>query len=322
MDSIRENATGIEVFTKDVLEGLTAHPKSIPSKYLYDRKGSMLFEEIMDLPEYYPSRCELEILRSNKSALADLLREEKELYVVDLGAGNGLKSITLLKYLQERTKLSYFPIDISDSALEILSKKAKQELPELHTECIHNDYIHGLQDLTKKFQTRKLVLFLGSSIGNFTLYQAMHFLSELRKSLNDGDFILIGFDLKKNPEIIRRAYFDSKGITAKFNLNILKRINRDLGGEFQEENFQYYPAYNPITGELKSFLISTKDQEVFIKSLDKFIHFKKWETIHTECSNKYDLNTIQNLAAKSGFRIRENFFDSKERFCNSFWRAS
>ena len=322
MSSVREQqATGTEAFAEDVLKGLSAKQKNIPSIYLYDKKGSMLFEEIMDLPEYYPTRSELEILRSKKSTIVESLKEEDELYVVDLGAGNGLKTFILLKHFNRQINLTYYPIDISLSALKDLENKVCEEIPGLNTRCIHNDYIQGLKSLKEKSAIRKLILFLGSSIGNFTYYDAMHFLADLRSAVNEDDRILIGFDLKKDPEIIRHAYFDSKGITARFNLNLLQRINRELGGNFKEENFLYYPAYNPVTGELKSYLVSMQDQEVAIKEINKTFLFDKWESIHTECSNKYDLPVIRSLAVKSGFEIQENFFDSKEFFCDSLWKA-
>jgi dimethylhistidine N-methyltransferase len=309
-------------FANDVLKGLSSSPKKLSSKYLYDDKGSKLFEEIMLLKEYYPTKCELEIFTKHKSKILEHFHSTEEaLEVVDLGAGNGLKALVLLKYFQRRINLKYIPIDISELAISQLEDCVKNKLPDLQVKGLHTEYLQGLQKLKKNKHGQKLVLFLGSNIGNFTYKEALTFLTDLNASLNKDDLVLIGFDLKKNPKVVRSAYNDSKGVTAEFNLNILKRINTELGARFDLSKFSFYPTYDPVTGETKSYLISKEDQNVFISGLNKSFNFKKWEPIHTECSNKFDLPTIEKLAKLSGFSLEENFFDSKEYFVDSLWRV-
>jgi L-histidine N-alpha-methyltransferase len=313
---------GVGEFANDVLKGLSSSPKKLSSKYLYDHKGSKLFEEIMLLKEYYPTRCELEIFEKHKkSILQHCHTSEEVLDVVDLGAGNGLKALVLLKYFQRRVNLRYVPVDISESAIDQVEDCVKTKLPELKVEGVKAEYLQGLQQLKKNKHGQKLVLFLGSNIGNFSYKEALTFLTDLCASLNKDDLVLIGFDLKKDPSIVRAAYNDSKGVTAEFNLNILKRINTELDARFDITKFSFYPTYDPVTGETKSYLISNEDQDVFISKINKSFTFKKWEPIHTECSNKFDLPTIEKLAKLSGFTVEENFLDSKEYFVDSLWRV-
>ncbi|MBX9853458.1 MAG: L-histidine N(alpha)-methyltransferase [Cytophagaceae bacterium] len=306
---------------EDVLKGLSGKPKKLPSKYLYNDEGSRLFEEIMDLKEYYPARCEFEILKDSKDELLQYLKNDHEVYVVDLGAGNGIKTFILLHYFHRRLPLKYLPIDISKLAIDEVVQKLKLKIPELQIEGINADYFEGLERLKELKDVKKLVLFLGSNIGNFNIREAIEFLNHLHKSLNKDDLVLLGFDLKKNPVTIRTAYNDSKQITEKFNFNILKRINEELGGNFDLKKFMFYPTYDPHTGEMKSFLISKESQSVYIKALDKTFSFDTWETIQTECSNKYSLDVIIDLAEKTNFQIENNFFDSNHYFVDSLWKV-
>lgn len=320
-DFVREGATEVEKFAREVLEGLSAKQKKLSSKYLYNDEGSRLFEEIMGLPEYYPSRCELEILQNYKKEILSYAQSGSEIYLVDLGAGNGLKTMVLLSYFLGRAHFRYVPIDISKSALMELETSLTSRYGDLVAEPLHGEYMEALAMLKPRAEARKLILFLGSTIGNFTFREAVHFLAALHKVLNEDDLLLLGFDIRKDPHIIRAAYNDAQGVTAKFNINLLHRINEELGGNFRPENFMFYPSYDPSTGEMKSYLVSRISQAVHIEKLNKTFVFDEWEAIHTECSNKYDLEMIGEMAKMTGFSIEENFFDSKHYFTDSLWRV-
>ena len=318
---LKEKEIELDGFGKDVMSGLSASPKKLSPKYLYDGKGSKLFEEIMNLPEYYPTRCELEILENYKKQLIEFFSPGETIDMVDLGAGNGQKAMILISFFLRRIDFKYIPIDISTSAVKELENTLKKRYPKLNVKGLDAEYIQGLKVLKKEQSNRKLVLFLGSNIGNFTFREAFHFLKNLRESLNKGDLLIIGFDLKKDPLKIRMAYNDKSGTTAQFNLNILERINKELGGNFNPLNFSFYSNYDPIAGEVRSYLVSNERQEVYIEKLDQTFVFEKWETIHTECSNKFDLTTIERLAEVTGFSVEANFFDSQEYFADSLWKV-
>jgi L-histidine Nalpha-methyltransferase len=318
---LKEKEIELDDFGKDVMSGLSASPKKLSPKYLYDGKGSKLFEEIMNLPEYYPTKCELEILENYKKQLIEFFPSGETLDIVDLGAGNGQKAMILISFFLRRINFKYIPVDISSSAVKELESTLKKKYPKLNVQGLDAEYIQGLKMLKKEDTNKKLVLFLGSNIGNFTFREAFHFLKNLRESLNKGDLLIIGFDLKKDPLKIRMAYNDKTGTTAQFNLNILERINKELGGNFNPLKFSFYSNYDPITGEVRSYLVSNERQDVYIEKLDQTFAFEKWETIHTECSNKFDLTTIERLAEVTGFSVEANFFDSQEYFVDSLWRV-
>lgn len=319
---LNEKEIELDDFGRDVMSGLTSSPKKLFPKYLYDGKGSKLFEEIMNLPEYYPTKCELEILENYKKQLLEFFPAGETIDMVDLGAGNGQKAMILISFFLRRINFNFIPIDISGSAVNELQSTLQKKYPKLNVQGLVTEYIQGLKMLKNKGENKKLVLFLGSNIGNFTFREAFHFLKNLRDSLNKGDNLIIGFDLKKDPLIIRNAYDDKRGTTAQFNLNILERINKELGGNFKPLKFSFYSTYDPITGEVRSYLVSNERQEVYIEKLDQSFVFEKWETIHTECSNKFDLTTIERLAEVTGFSIEANFFDSKEYFVDSLWKVN
>lgn len=307
-------------FAKDVLDGLNANPKTLPSKYFYDKKGDAIFQQIMNLDEYYLTRCEYEVFDNNKAALLDTFMDGVDsLNLIEFGAGDGYKTKVLLKhFLDEQVDFEYLPIDISGNVLEQLKASLKKELPQLHVKTIQDDYFHALEKIDHDAATRSVVLFLGSNIGNFRHKKAIKFLAELQARLKPNDLLLIGFDLKKDPEVILNAYNDKKGVTKSFNINLLDRINNELDANFDTSKFIHYPIYNPLTGTTKSFLVSTANQTVEI--MDSAIHFEAWEAIHTEVSQKYSLGDIQNLAKESGFSVVKNFFDNREYFVDSVWK--
>ncbi|MDN3671141.1 L-histidine N(alpha)-methyltransferase [Echinicola jeungdonensis] len=309
-------------FAKDVLEGLSAKEKFIPSKYFYDKKGDRLFQQIMHLPEYYLTKKEFEILDKFKDRiLAPIIQQEKEFNLVELGAGDGLKTKILIDFLiQEKIKFKYFPIDISGNALEELSKALKKEFPGLGVQPIENSYGEALKMKNWNNGSPSLLLFLGANMGNFNPEGVDNMVQLISGALQAGDQVLMGIDLKKDPELILKAYHDKQGVTKTFNLNVLERINMELGGDFKLDQFKHWPVYNPMTGECKSYLVAMKNQTVHIEGIKKTIYFKKAESIHTEISKKFDLEEVMALAQGHGFEIVKNFLDDQEFFADSLWR--
>ena len=309
-------------FAEDVSEGFSADPKFISSKYFYDDEGSRLFQEIMKLPEYYLTRSEFEILSTQTEQIFKAFEAgETEFDLIELGAGDGLKTSVLVEYfLAQNTDFRFIPIDISSEALSILTDKFSEKFPGLDIKPEQGDYFKTLKTFSEKSDKKKIILFLGSNVGNFSEAQALEFFTDLRRVMNERDLLFIGFDLHKNPKTILNAYDDSQGVTAKFNLNLLKRINRELGANFDIEEFSHYASYHPLERAARSFLISRKDQSVTIGALGKTFDFKKWEPIYMEVSQKYGVKMIENLAGESGFEVAENFFDENKFYLDSLWK--
>jgi dimethylhistidine N-methyltransferase len=315
-----ETNTILSAFAQDVQKGLCSQPKSLQSKYFYDAEGDRLFQKIMDLPEYYLTRCEEEILQTHAVDLAAMLKNQ-HFDLVELGAGDGLKTRVLLAHFQEeQLQYRYFPVDISRNILDHLEETLQQQWPDLSVFPLEGEYFSALKKMpNSEAKVRKVVLFLGSTIGNMTLADAESFLQQLRAQLAPGDLILVGFDLKKNPDLILAAYNDSAKVTRDFNINLLHRINRELGGNFQPENFQHWPLYQPITGHTKSYLISKIDQEVYIEALHLTVKFAAWEAIDMELSKKYDFTEIEHLATLAGLKVLTYFKDRKEYFTDALF---
>ncbi len=311
-------------FAKDVDAGLSSDPKYLSSKYFYDDEGSRLFQEIMKLPEYYLTRTELEIFNEQTGEiLSEFDHNGSEFDLIELGAGDGIKTVVLVEHLLEQgASLTFVPIDISPEAIESLTATFRKRFESLPIKPEIGDYFTRLETFGRRSRRKKLILFLGSNIGNFREEQALDFFRELREVVDDGDRLLIGFDLHKNPQTILNAYDDSLGVTRKFNLNLLKRINRELGGDFDTEEFTHFAGYHPLERAARSFLISQKDQVVRIEALNKEFRFKRWEPIFMEISQKYDLSMIDHLARESGFEVVRNFFDSNNFYTDSMWRPA
>lgn len=309
-------------FADDILKGLSDSPKHLSSKYFYDDEGSRLFVEIMKLPEYYLTRSELEIFTNQAADIYRALGADHETFdLLELGAGDGSKTSLLVEhFIEEESDFRYIPVDISKEALGYLTAKFKEKFPKLEIIPEAGDYFETLETLSSQSQRRKIILFLGSNIGNFLGEQAIAFFKGLRGSMNKSDLLFVGFDLHKNPKTILNAYDDTRGITSRFNLNLLKRINRELGANFKVEEFLHYASYHPIEKAARSFLISQKKQTVHIEALNKSFEFEQWEPIFMEISQKYDMKTIESLAAASGFEIVRNFFDSNSFYVDSLWR--
>ncbi|SEM33679.1 dimethylhistidine N-methyltransferase [Chryseobacterium taichungense] len=309
-------------FLNDVLTGLQSTPKHLSSKYFYDKTGDELFQKIMAMPEYYLTRCELDIFKNKTSEIAKGIRADQEPFdLIELGAGDAMKSTYLLKHLSEiGTDFTYMPIDISGNILSVLEKNLKRQLPAIDIELLEGEYFEMLEKAMTLSSRRKVILFLGGNIGNMSRKEAEKFCIALYQLLNKEDIVLIGFDLKKNPYTVLNAYSDKSGITAAFNLNLLSRINRELDGNFNIADFQHYESYDPITGACKSFLISLRDQKVNIAG--QLISFEENEVIDMEVSQKFSRSEIRKLAEKTGFRITGEIADSKDWFIDSIWKVS
>lgn len=305
-------------FEKEVFEGLTAYPKHLSSKYFYDEIGDKLFQDIMAMPEYYLTDCEFNILDANKSEISALFQADNVPFsLFELGAGDGKKTKILLNHLVEnKTVFDYRPIDISQNALDQLEASLKAEIPNLEVNPIQGTYFETLRDINQANGRKKIILFLGSNIGNLLHEQAVDFLNNLRDSINEGDLVFMGFDQKKHPQTILDAYNDQTGITAAFNKNILRRINRELNGNFDLDKFIHWEVYDPETGTAKSFLVATAPVSVTIERLGLEIRLNQWETIHTEISQKYDDAVVEWLADKSGLSIVSQFTDAQQHYKN------
>lgn len=313
-----------QAFALDVLVGLSEERKQISSKYFYDSEGSRLFQKITELPEYYLTRCETEILEKSRAEISALLGGSPW-NIAELGPGDGSKTRILLEHLQNADlKIRYVPIDISESAMQTLTESLTSAMPQLEIQGLVSDYFNGLKWLTKvteKNNHRNLVLFLGSNIGNFNAARARFFLRSLWSSLNPNDYVLTGFDLKKDIDLMLKAYNDSRGITAEFNLNLLRRINRELGANFDLAKFRHFASYDVFSGAMESYLVSREQQTVFIEEIGQSFHFKPWEPIHTEYSYKFLNREIEALAQETGFQIEMRLYDSKKYFTDSIWRV-
>lgn len=312
---------GRKKFFEDVIKGLQSKQKHLLSKYLYDAKGDELFEKIMRSKEYYLSKCELEIFKRQRETIADAVTEKGEkLDIIALGPGDLSKTIYLIRELAKRDKIEQcFPIDISSHVIQSLEPKFKKEFPKIAFHGLAGDYFEQLPVALKNSQNRRLVFFVGATIGNFLPDEMLRFCKKLRRNLRKGDRVLIGIDLKKDPRKILAAYNDKEGYTAQFNLNLLKRINKELDANFDLRKFVHFPSYSPLSGACRSFLISTSNQEVSVGRHG--IKFKEGETIYMEVSQKYDLDEIKEVAKKCGYQQKTYFLDSKEYFVDVIWEV-
>ncbi len=319
-----QSAIKQNTFAEDVLKGLSSTPKFLSSKYFYDDEGSRLFQEIMKLPEYYLTRAENKIFTEQVHEIGRAFTEGAgSIDLIELGAGDGSKTAVLIEHLLgENIDFTYSPIDISKEACDALSAKFKAKFPQLRTDPHHGDYFEVLDSLTNDNSRRKVILFLGSNIGNFSREQAVEFFLHLRRVMNDIDRLFIGFDMQKDPRVIVKAYDDAQGVTAAFNLNLLSRINRELGADFKLENFSHYAHYRLAEFAARSFLVSRVKQTVHIATLNRDFEFEQWEPIFMEVSQKYTFAMIEELAAESGFDIAETFLDKENFYCDSLWRPS
>ncbi len=314
----RDPLTG---FSEDVRKGLSAHPKRFLPKYFYDELGSQLFDAICLLPEYYLTRAENEILQRYADEIVAAVDGQKTL--LEMGSGSASKTRRVIEaLLQVQSELLFIPVDISATALESSSRILLQSYPQLRIEAYAADYFAGLAELSKNPRPRTLALFLGSNISNFDRDEALRFLHALRSVLQKGDALLLGADLKKDPAILEAAYNDALGVTSAFNLNVLARINRELGGTFDLRAFRHRAFYNDAIGRIEIYIESRAKQRVRIEKLDLEVEFDVGELIHTENSYKYDMTGIRELAAATGFTLSRTWLDSQERFSSNLLLAN
>ncbi|MEH6763719.1 MAG: L-histidine N(alpha)-methyltransferase [Aequorivita antarctica] len=311
-------------FKKEVFEGLSAFPKYLSSKYFYDKKGDKLFQDIMAMPEYYLTGCEFQILSNHTETIGELFRDrEKGLDLIELGAGDGKKTKVLLKYMTKNNfNFVYKPIDISENAVELLSNNLATEMPILNVDAEVGEYFEVLERLKGFNKRKKVIMVLGSNIGNLKHPKAIEFLSKLKDAMLSNDLLFMGFDQKKNPQTILNAYNDETGITEAFNKNVLTRINRELGGNFEVEKFKHWEVYDPETATAKSFLVATAPMQVTVEKINLTVNFDQWETIHTEISQKYDDKIVNWLAEESGLEFVTSFSDDKEYYKNYVFRKA
>ncbi len=309
----KPHATKIEkTFAEEISSSLNHDSKFISPKFFYDKKGSDLFEKICSLPEYYPTRTEISILRKLQPELSSYIDEDFRL--VELGSGTSVKTRLILDVLTKlQDSVDYFPIDIS----EILTESSEELLKNydgLHITGIIDTYEGGLEFLKNFDKKKNLIIFLGSSFGNFSPNDGFEFLKKIYSTMKSGDLFLIGLDLIKDKQILESAYDDSQGVTAKFNLNILSRINDELDADFNLKNFSHLAIYNEEKQRIEMYLKSLVNQSVTVSKSDLLLNFKKDELIHTEHSHKYNLSQIHELLGSAGFEIKHTWLDDNKYF--------
>ncbi len=305
----------------EVRSGLSSTPKRIPCRFFYDDAGSKLFEKICELPDYYLTRAEREILQHRAEEIAS--RFSEPIALVELGSGSSTKTRLLIDaLLQCHSALFYTPVDISASILEESALELLGDYEGLEIRAIAGEYQEGLRRLQLETERPKLLIWLGSSIGNLDRAAAGRFMSVLRRSMQAADRLLVGIDLRKDTEVLERAYDDSDGVTALFNKNLLVRINRELGADFDVEAFDFRATYDELRGTVESHLVSRQDQIVTIKELDLRVSVRVDETIHTESSFKYSLREIDSLAKTADLELTARWLDSQERFSLNLFAAA
>lgn len=310
---IRLGSAGGEAdFENDVINGLSSHPKTISAKYFYDHNGSLLFEDICKTQDYYPTRTEEKILRDN---IDEIFANTKSIQsIVELGSGTSVKTKIILKHFSDNTgAFEYFPIDVSD-ILESTAEKLKDEFPKISITGIMSEYEEGIAKINELNDKPKLIIFLGSSIGNFTPQEATDLLKVISGNMTEKDFFLIGFDLKKDKDILHRAYNDSDCVTESFNLNLLKRINRELGSDFNLDNFSHHAFFNEKESRVEMHLVSKILQYVKFPKQNKEIFFDEGESIHTENSYKFSDEMITKITASAGLEELKVWKDANNYF--------
>jgi dimethylhistidine N-methyltransferase len=300
-------------FADDVRAGLWAPRKHLSSKYFYDDLGSALFEAICYLPEYYLTRAETEILETHAGEIFDAIGEPVEL--VEFGSGSARKTRLLIEEaLRRQVRVDYHPVDISPSALTASSFDLIAAYERLYVTAYASDYIRVLEEARLRTNMRVLALFLGSNIGNYGPDEAVALLRAMSGAFKQGDALLIGADLRKDRATLELAYDDPTGVTAAFNLNLLGRINRELGGTFEVRQFRHVARYDEARGSVDSFLASQRPQRVRIEALDGEVAFEASEAIHTETSYKFSHDEIETLARNAGYDLKNTWYDGARRF--------
>ena len=306
-------------FARDVRAGLTAARKWLPPRWFYDALGSSLFDTICFLPEYYVMRAEAEVLTTYRDEIVGALGPQVRL--VELGSGAARKTRILLDAM---TGIEYVPVDIDDEMLQRSARDLLRDYPDLRITAIASDFVRPSVPLSllSASTRRTVVLFLGSTIGNLDPGESIAMLRDLRSALAAGDALLLGADLRKDRAVLEPAYDDPLGVTAAFNLNLLGRINRELGGHFELSTFRHRAFYDETNGRIEMHLVSTRVQRVAIDALDLEVAFEEGESIHTESSYKHDAATITALATASGFSVAKTWIDARRWFADVLLIAS
>ncbi|WP_299669088.1 L-histidine N(alpha)-methyltransferase [uncultured Polaribacter sp.] len=308
----------IETFKKDVEEGLSKTSKTLPSKYFYDSIGDQIFIKIMNMPAYYLTRAEHDIFKNQTEKIIQKLKLTPNIFfeIIELGAGDGTKTKLLLKELiRLEYNFKYAPIDISENALKNLKSNLNKEMASLEVSTKQGDYFEVLDNL-KQQKAPKVVLFLGSNIGNMSDETAKIFLTKLSNALNKNDKVLLGVDMIKSEHVVLPAYNDKEGLTKSFNMNLLDRINKELEGDFNTHHFEHLATYTQDEGIARSYLVSKKNQEVSINTLDQKFSFIEGEKIHTETSRKYNDAILEHLLEETYLKITDKLMDSNEYFAD------
>ena len=309
----KPHSTKIEKsFAEEISSSLNRSSKFINPKFFYDKKGSELFDKICELPEYYPTRTEIKILKNLQTKLPPYL--EGSFRLVELGSGSSLKTRLLLDILSKLQKeIEYFPIDISEILTES-SELLLKDYENLSITGIIDTYEGGLEFIEKYDNKKNLIIFLGSSFGNFTPDEGKIFMQKISSSMKKRDLFLIGLDLVKDKEILEQAYDDSQGITAKFNLNVLSRINDELDADFNLDNFKHLAKYNAKNQRIEMYLKSLVAQSIVVGKSNLSLELEQGELIHTEHSHKYTLSQIENLMDFCGFEIKQLWLDENKNY--------
>jgi L-histidine Nalpha-methyltransferase len=306
------STTPSETEGADIIHGLTQTPKTLPPRYFYDDRGSALFEQICDLPEYYLTRTETAIFQH---CADDLVASTGACEIIELGSGSSTKTRLLLDaYHRAKLPLHYSPIDVSAGILELSAQQLLQDYPTLRVRGLVGTYELALQQLPSKILPHRMICFIGSTLGNLSPIECEQFLDRLTQALAPGDFFLLGVDLQKEPDILEAAYNDRQGVTAAFNLNILRHLNRRFDGNFDLQQFQHEAIYNPTAGQIEMHLRSTAAQTVTLEKLGFTSTIAENETILSEISRKFDLPHLELLLARKQLPVQKLWTDEHNWF--------
>ena len=307
--------------TQAVLKGLTQQRKQLPAWLFYDAAGSELFEAITELPEYYPTRTERDLFAHKADALVAATLDGHSGTFVELGAGSATKTQLLLEAaVRQQGRCVFVPVDVSPTPLEEARVRMQRELPGVEVRPMVGDNAHAARVLGS-IEGRRVVLFIGSSIGNYEDAEAVTLLSRLRAVLAPGDALVLSTDLRKPLDVLLPAYDDAAGVTAAFNRNVLVRLNRELGADFDVLRFAHRARWNEERSRVEMHLESQGAQEVHLSAIDLTVHFRDGETLHTESSHKYDAHSVERLLAQSGFALEARFLDPREWYAVNLARV-
>jgi L-histidine N-alpha-methyltransferase len=310
LPAIASSAIAMEVFN-----GLTERPKTLSPWLFYDEAGSRLFEAITELPEYYVTRTERQILATHAAEIIAAAAGGRALSITELGAGTATKTGLLLNAaVAQQGRVIYYPIDVSETALEDARTRLESEMPEVTVEPIVADYTEGMRQNNAAGAGRRLVLYIGSSIGNFSPADAIQVLRGVRAQLSKGDSLLLGTDMVKDTRMLLAAYDDAAGVTARFNMNVLVRINRELDASFNPQLFRHQARWNEQHSRIEMHLESLLTQKVTVRSLDLQVRFGLGETIHTENSYKFTDQRAVALLTRAGFKLQQQWSDPNKWF--------